>query len=169
MRRTVRSHCHLDAVTATWIPNTSWDPIRYINMQWYALVFVQEKDSLQISNRYTFLDKFSVRSGPGLVQVWFSIELKFNSSELDYELGWLVFLYGCHRVTPDLATLLVDWPGHQPIRTAVVLSKLTVVLQRVGSFVSNFYICFVLFLSNHSFTKLLYLGRKPWILTFPNA
>ena len=31
-----------------------------------------------------------VRSGPGLVQGWFSLQLKFNSSELDSEVGRLV-------------------------------------------------------------------------------
>ena len=31
-----------------------------------------------------------LRSGSGLVQVWFSIELKFNSFELDSEVGRLV-------------------------------------------------------------------------------
>ena len=31
-------------------------------------------------------------SRSGLVQVWFSIELKFNSFELDSEVGRLVFL-----------------------------------------------------------------------------
>ena len=35
--------------------------------------------------------KVQVRSGPGLVQVWFSIELKFNSFELDSVVGRLVF------------------------------------------------------------------------------
>ena len=30
------------------------------------------------------------RSGPGLVQVWFSLQLKFSSSELDSEVGRLV-------------------------------------------------------------------------------
>ena len=33
-----------------------------------------------------------VRSMSGLVQVWFSIELKFNSFELDSEVGRLVSL-----------------------------------------------------------------------------
>mgnify|MGYP001376936922 CR=1 FL=1 len=32
-----------------------------------------------------------LRSRSGLVQVWFSIELKFNSFELDSEVGRLVF------------------------------------------------------------------------------
>ena len=32
------------------------------------------------------------RSGPGLVQVWSSIELKFNSFELDSEVGRLVWV-----------------------------------------------------------------------------
>ena len=31
-----------------------------------------------------------LRSGSGLVQVWFSIDLKFNSFELDSEVGQLV-------------------------------------------------------------------------------
>ena len=31
-----------------------------------------------------------VRSGPGLVQVWFSLKLKFNSFGLDSEVGRLV-------------------------------------------------------------------------------
>ena len=31
------------------------------------------------------------RSGPGLVQVWFSLQPKFNSFELDSEVGRLVF------------------------------------------------------------------------------
>ena len=35
------------------------------------------------------------RSRSGLVQVWFSIELKFNSFELDSEVGRLVFLKIC--------------------------------------------------------------------------
>ena len=30
-------------------------------------------------------------SGPGLVQVWFRLHLKFNSLELDSEVGQLVF------------------------------------------------------------------------------
>ena len=34
-----------------------------------------------------------LRSMSGLVQVWFSIELKFNSFELDSEVGRLVFCY----------------------------------------------------------------------------
>ena len=33
------------------------------------------------------------RSRSGLVQVWFSIELKFNSFELDSEVGQLVFSF----------------------------------------------------------------------------
>ena len=33
-----------------------------------------------------------LRSRSGLVQVWFSIELKFNSFELDSEVGRLVYL-----------------------------------------------------------------------------
>ena len=32
------------------------------------------------------------RSGPGLVQVWFSLQLKFNSFELDSEVGRLVII-----------------------------------------------------------------------------
>mgnify|MGYP007060113225 CR=1 FL=1 len=34
-----------------------------------------------------------LRSRSGLVQVWFSIELKFNSFELDSEVGRLVYTY----------------------------------------------------------------------------
>ena len=34
-----------------------------------------------------------LRSRSGLVQVWFSIELKFNSFELDSEVGRLVCLF----------------------------------------------------------------------------
>ena len=38
------------------------------------------------------LSSAQLRSRSGLVQVWFSIELKFNSFELDSEVGRLVFI-----------------------------------------------------------------------------
>ena len=39
-----------------------------------------------------------LRSRSGLVQVWFNIELKFNSFELDSEVGRLVFFFKCQPV-----------------------------------------------------------------------
>ena len=50
-----------------------------------------------------------LRSRSGLVQVWFSIELKFNSFELDSEVGRLVVLVFGPRANRYIYLYIIFW------------------------------------------------------------
>ena len=65
-----------------------------------------EGDLLSISGQ--------VRSRSGLVQVWFSLQPKFNSFELDSEVGRLVWSATTHHHSPPLNFSLWDKES-QPI------------------------------------------------------